>query len=141
MRVCGTIRANRSIPRDVEGEGKHLKKVQSSFRRKGDVMVQVWKDKRLVRMISTIHEATVVNTGRKDRKTNMEINKPYAVVQYNKFMKGIDRADQLLLSPEEKCKMVEKSGTVSAKLCALQHIFCVQDTKYKKESKVQELAA
>jgi len=32
-------------------------------------------------MISTIHDATVVNTGRKDRKTNMEIKKPYAVFQ------------------------------------------------------------
>ena len=80
MRVCGTIRANRGIPCDLEGEGKHLKKGQSAFRRKGDIMVQVWKDKRLVRMISTIHEATVVNTGRKDRKTNMEIKKPSAVV-------------------------------------------------------------
>ena len=62
-----------------------MKKGQSAFRRKGDVTVQVWKDKRLVQMISTIHEATVVNTGRKDRKTNMEIKKPYAVVQYNKL--------------------------------------------------------
>ena len=59
-------------------------------------MVQVWKDKRLVGMISTIHEATLVNTGRKDRKTNMEIKKPYAIVQYNIFMKGIDWADQYL---------------------------------------------
>jgi len=46
-----------------------------------------------VQIISTIHDATIVNTGQKDRKTNMEIKKPYAVVQYNKFMKGIDRAD------------------------------------------------
>ena len=37
--------------------------------------------------------------------------------------------------------MVEKSGTVSAKLCALQHIFCVQDNKYKQKSEVQELPA
>ena len=37
--------------------------------------------------------------------------------------------------------MIEKSGTVSAKLCALQSIFCVQDTKYKQESKVQQLRA
>jgi len=35
--------------------------------------------------------------------------------------------------------MVEKSGTVSAKLCSLQCIFFVQDTKYKQKSKVQEL--
>jgi len=26
----------------------------------------------------------------------MEVKKPYAVVQYNKFMKGIDRADHYL---------------------------------------------
>jgi hypothetical protein len=47
-------------------------------------------------MVSTIHDATIVNKGRKDRKTNMEINKPFVVVQYNKFIKGIDRADQYL---------------------------------------------
>jgi acetone carboxylase gamma subunit len=47
-------------------------------------------------MISTIHEATTVNTVQKDRKTNMEIKKPAAVVQYSKFMKVIDRADQYL---------------------------------------------
>jgi len=35
-------------------------------------MVQAWKDKRLVRMIRAVHEAIIVNTGRKDRKTNME---------------------------------------------------------------------
>jgi len=49
-----------------------------------------------VRIISTIHDATVVNKGRKDRKTNMEIKKPYDVAQYNKFIKGVDRADQYL---------------------------------------------
>ena len=62
VRVCGTLRANRGIPRDLEEDGKQLKKGQSAFRRKGDVMVQVWKDKRLVRMISTIHDARIVNT-------------------------------------------------------------------------------
>jgi hypothetical protein len=47
-------------------------------------------------MISRIHDATVVKKGRKDRKTNMEIKKLYAVVQYNKFIKDVDRADQYL---------------------------------------------
>jgi len=49
-----------------------------------------------VRMISTFHDATIVNKGRKDKKTNVEVKKPYAVVQYSKFMKGVDRADQYL---------------------------------------------
>jgi hypothetical protein len=31
--VCGTMRANRGIPREEQGEGKPLKKGQSSFRR------------------------------------------------------------------------------------------------------------
>jgi hypothetical protein len=41
MTVCGTMRAKRGIPRDLEGEGKHLKKWQSAIQRKGAVMVQV----------------------------------------------------------------------------------------------------
>jgi len=47
-------------------------------------------------MISTIHDTTIVNKRRKDRKKNMEIKKPYAVGQYNKFIKGINRADSIL---------------------------------------------
>jgi hypothetical protein len=31
-------------------------------------------------MVSTTHDATVLTTGRKDRKINPEIKKPYAVV-------------------------------------------------------------
>jgi len=46
-----------------------------------------------VKMISTIHDSAGVNTGRKDRKTNMEVKKHCAVVQYKKFMKGTDGAD------------------------------------------------
>ena len=47
-------------------------------------------------MIRTIHDATIVNKRWKERKTNMEIKKPYAAVQYNKFIKGVDSADQYL---------------------------------------------
>jgi len=47
-------------------------------------------------MIHTTHDTTIVNKGRKDRKTNMEIKKPYAVVQYNKFIMGVGSADQYL---------------------------------------------
>jgi hypothetical protein len=87
------MRANRGIPHDLEGEGKNYRKGQSAIQRKGDVMVQVWTDQRLMQMISMIFEATIVNTRWKDRRTNMEIKKLYAVVQYRKFMKYIDRAD------------------------------------------------
>jgi hypothetical protein len=56
--------------------------------------VEGWKDRRLVLMISMIHDTTIVNTGRKDRKKNMKIKKSYAVFQNSKFVKCTDRADQ-----------------------------------------------
>ena len=45
-----------------------LEKGQSAFWRKGDIMVQVWKDQRLVQMISTICDATIVNTEESEEK-------------------------------------------------------------------------
>jgi hypothetical protein len=84
------MRANRGIPHDLEGEGKHLKKEKSVFRRNGDIMVQVWNKK------TCANDAPIVNKGRKVSKTNMEIKKPYAVGQCNKFIKGVDRANQYL---------------------------------------------
>jgi hypothetical protein len=48
VRVCGTVRANRGVLHDLEGEGKCLNKGQSAFQRKGDAVVQMWKDKRHV---------------------------------------------------------------------------------------------
>ena len=56
------MRAYRGIPLNLEGDSKCLKKGQSAFQRKGDIIVQVWKDKRLVQIISMIRDATVVNT-------------------------------------------------------------------------------
>jgi hypothetical protein len=48
-------------------------------------------------MINTIHKARMVNTGRRDRNTHLEIKKqPYCILPYNKFMKGVDRAAQHL---------------------------------------------
>jgi hypothetical protein len=89
------MRPNRVIPKDLMTEAIGLKQGQSSFKRKGDVFVQAWKDKRLVRMISTLHDSEHVHTGKKDQKTNEEISKPNCVVQYN-HMKGTDREDQYL---------------------------------------------
>jgi len=48
VRVCSTMRANQGIPHDLEQEDKCLKKGQSALQRKGDVVVKVWNDKRLV---------------------------------------------------------------------------------------------
>ena len=73
----------------------------------------------------------------------MEIKKPYAVSQYNEFIKGVDRADQYLSYYSVLKKAVKWSKKVVLYLlnCVLFNaLFCVQDTKYK-QSKVQELPA
>jgi len=77
-----------------------------------------------------IHEATIVNTGQKDRKTSMAIKKPYSVVQYNKFMMGVDRAHQDLCYYSILRKTVKWSKKVVMYLltCALFNAFFVYRT-------------
>ena len=88
-------------------------------------------------MISTIHDATIVNEGRKDRKTNMKIKKPYVVGQYNKFIKGIDRADQYLSFYSVLRKTVKWSKKVVLYLlnCALNAFFVYRTLNTNKKVK------
>ena len=60
----------------------------------------------------------------------MEIKKPYAAVQYNKFIKGIDRADQYLSYYSVLRKTVKWSKKVVLYLlnCALFNVFFVYRT-------------
>jgi hypothetical protein len=139
MRVCGTMMANKGISCDPQWNARNLRKGQLVFQRKGDIKVWVWKDKRLVRMISTIYDATLVNTGRQDRETNLERRKPYTVVQYNTFMKGADRSDHYLSYYSILKETVKWSKKVVLYLlnCALFIAFFVYKTlntkiKYKK---------
>jgi hypothetical protein len=41
-----------------------------------------------------IHVATIINTVRKDKKKHLEMKKPFVVFECNKFMKGVETADQ-----------------------------------------------
>jgi hypothetical protein len=78
-------------------------------------------------MISTIQDATTVNKGKKDRETNMEIKKPYAFVQYNKFTQGVNRADQYLTyySVLKKIVKCSKKVVLYPLKCVLFNIFFV----------------
>jgi hypothetical protein len=129
------MRANRGIPRDLEGDGKRVQKEKSAFQRNYDVMVQVWNNK-------TIHDVTTVNKGRNDRKTNMERKKPYAVVQCSKFIKGVDRADQYLNFYSVLRKTVKWSKKVVLYLlnyALFNEFFVYRTLNTNKKSKVQEL--
>jgi hypothetical protein len=56
MGVCGAMRANREIPQNFEKQAKNMMKAQSLFQKRGDILVQIWKEKLVVWMICRIHE-------------------------------------------------------------------------------------
>uniref|UniRef100_G1Q6F5 PiggyBac transposable element-derived protein domain-containing protein n=1 Tax=Myotis lucifugus TaxID=59463 RepID=G1Q6F5_MYOLU len=95
-RVCGTIRESRGLPPNLKMKTSRMKKGDIIFSRKGDILLLAWKDKRVVRMISTIHDTSVSTTGKKNRKMGENIVKPTCIKEYNAHVKGIDRADQFL---------------------------------------------
>ena len=96
--ACGTLRLTR---RGVPAEAKS--RLEKGERRlvpvdEGMNVVQ-WHDKRVVSVLSTIHDDTPVAVERRSRRApggRETVEKPRAVVEYNKYMGGVDRGDQLL---------------------------------------------
>lgn len=88
--VVGTIRQNRKeYPKDLANQKLTLDEI--SFRRRGNVAVLKWKDKREVSVLTTIHNPTqrVLTTTRHATR-----EKPIAVRDYSKYMSGCDHSDQ-----------------------------------------------
>ena len=96
--ACGTLRLNRrGLPPAIQ------EKVRKGERRAIEVdasMLAVkWMDKRVVTILTTIHEDKVVTVERRSKHAvggRETVEKPLAVAQYNKYMGGVDTADQLL---------------------------------------------
>jgi len=78
IRVCGTIRLNRGLPKDMIEEAKKLKKGEVTFRRDQEILLISHQDKRLVNMISTLHTAEVVETT--NRRTGVVKKKPRCIM-------------------------------------------------------------
>ena len=93
--ACGTCRKNRkNLPKAVPAV-KLKWKGYCVFRRDGPLLCLKWQEKKDVLMLSTIHEAIFVETGKVDRVGN-KIEKPEAVYYYCSRMGGVDLSDQLL---------------------------------------------
>ena len=46
-RVCGTIRENHGLPNQLKEKSKNLQRGEMTFLWKGEVILLIWKDKRL----------------------------------------------------------------------------------------------
>ena len=63
----------------------------------GTVTLIYWKDKKLVKVITTLHDASMTTVQVRARGgAFVDVIKPEAVCQYNKYMSGVDRSDQML---------------------------------------------
>ena len=89
--VYGTIRLTRKhMPDDISKE--KLKKGEIISYSRGKLTAMRWKDKKDVSLLSTIHNAAMVEVEKRDV---LEM-KPKAVMDYNNTMGGVDRVDQHL---------------------------------------------
>ena len=61
-------RVNRGFPPEMKNESQSLKRGKTTFRRKGEILLQSWRDTRVVNMISTIHDSTMVDVPRRNEE-------------------------------------------------------------------------
>lgn len=102
---CGTAAENR------RGFPDCMKKAQEWARRKnrgvmrwdrdGNCLALQWKDNRPVTMLTSIHVANEFrqvdrNVKVDNRWQNVKVQQPKAIDEYNKYMNGVDRSDQII---------------------------------------------
>ena len=96
--ACGTVRVDR---RGMPLEMRHpLAKGEVVTASLSDSLVALkWMDKQAVLMLSTIHDTSLVvkqHRSRLARSGTVEVQKPKMVDEYNQYMGGVDKSDQLL---------------------------------------------
>lgn len=92
--ITGTVLTNR---KDFPGQLKKPKLDQyevKAFQKRGKMMALSFFDKRIVSMISTYHNpATETVTRTKKKGVSETYAKPTVIIEYTKYMGGVDRAD------------------------------------------------
>ncbi|KAH9642821.1 hypothetical protein HF086_012315 [Spodoptera exigua] len=90
--TCGTLRSNRK-GNPTSLVKKKLKKDEYIWLRKGKFYVSNWRDKRQVLMLTTLDQPEMIKV---TNKRGQEVKRPKEIAQYNRFMSGIDCADQMI---------------------------------------------
>lgn len=98
--ACGTVKGNRKTMPCLP---KKMKKGEVEVRSKADMIVIKWCDKRPVTMLTTVHNHEMVEVA-KPRST---VQKPKAVVDYNKQMGPVDRSDMMISFNDSTRKMTK----------------------------------
>ena len=103
--ACGTISANRKgFPKNFKDIKVFNKESRGTMRwlRENNILFLQWRDNKSVSFISSMHNKANENTvctrrTKKDGKySRIEIQQPTLVNDYNKYMSGVDKSDQLI---------------------------------------------
>ncbi|XP_040067201.1 piggyBac transposable element-derived protein 4-like [Ixodes scapularis] len=74
-------------------EDANLKKGDIVANQRGKCMALQWRDKKLVTLLSTVHDATMTEMVNSKKET---VSKPAVVIDYNYTMGGVEKSDQML---------------------------------------------
>ena len=102
VHTVGTLRSHRGEPleiRNAKNKTPKMKAGDSLCVDNGKVMVVAWKDKRVVTAISTRHDGGLATISRRRKKGQGEMEhlvKPKCIIEYNRFMSGVDHLDQMI---------------------------------------------
>ena len=102
--ACGTARTNRKYyPKDLIVRSSSVERGYYDYRCSPPLLACVWKDKRIINFLSTMHEAeaatptTILRTTVQGQEvTGEEVTCPPLLPDYQAYMRGVDRGDQLI---------------------------------------------
>jgi len=104
---CGTVTENRrGFPEPLKGGKIWIRKKRRGemrWLREKPYLALQWKDNKVVTMLSTIHKATdFVMVKRKEKVDGkwegIDVKQPKVIAEYNSYMNGVDKSDQILSS-------------------------------------------
>ena len=98
IHAAGTLRCHRGEPNEIRNPA-NMSRFDVIAKDNGKVFVYAWKDKRVVKAISTMHtgDGFVEVERRKKKSAEMEkVKKPTVIYDYNKYMGGCDGLDQAI---------------------------------------------
>ena len=98
IHTVGTLRCYRGEPPEIRNP-QNIARHDVIARGNGKVMVLAWKDKRIVKAISTKHDSSVVSISRRKKGGHgamEEVQKPVCICDYNQHMSGVDHVDQMI---------------------------------------------
>ena len=101
--ACGTILLNRNNIPPVLIDLSTLDKARGSniFVKDRNLLFVQWRDNKVVNFLSTMHQKTTNGTCKRRSKVNnkfqkLDVPQPQLVRDYNKYMTGVDRSDQII---------------------------------------------